>query len=84
MSNLFKKVRIIHSPLETRYVVEQKPLLGFRWERIENYDYVTVPNTSSYGVRDLPPVAYEKAKKKAEILLARSVVWEQTNYCWYP
>ena len=84
MSNLFKKVRIIHSPLESRYVVEQKSCFGFRWEMIENYDYVTVPNTSPYGVRDLPPAAFEKAKKKAEILLAKSVVWEQTNYNWHP
>lgn len=83
MSNLFKKVRIVHSPLECRYVVEQKSLFGFRWEKIENYDYVTVPNSSPHGVHDFPPQAFEKAQKKAEILLAKSVVWEKTNYDWY-
>jgi hypothetical protein len=83
MSNLFRKVRIIHSPLESRYVVEQKSLFGFRWDKIENYDYVTVPNYSMHGSHDLPPEAFEKAKKKAEILLAKSVVWEQTNYYWH-
>lgn len=79
-----KKVRIIHSPLESRYIVEQKPLFWFRWNTVEDFHYVTKPNNSSHGVHDFPPEAFEKAKKKAEILLAKSVVWEQTNYCFYP
>jgi hypothetical protein len=82
MNSLFKKVRIIHSPLEHKYVVEQKPPFSFRWQHVEYFDYVTVRNTSPHGPHDFPDEALERAKKKAETLLAKSVVWEKTNYDW--
>jgi len=83
MSNLLKKVRIVHSPLETKYTVEQKSVFGFRWIKIEDYPYVTIRNTSPHGVCDFAADALQKAKDKAEILLAKTVVWEQANYLWY-
>lgn len=83
MSNLFKSVRIVHSPLEQRYYVEQKNCWAFRWDRVESYEYVDVPSTSPHGCHDRNDKAFEKAKNKAEMLLARTVVWEQTNYFWH-
>lgn len=82
-SNLFKKVRIVHSPLEQRYLVEQKSIWSFRWVRVDVFEYVDVPSPSPFGCHDKIDAALEKAKKRAEILLARTVVWEQTNYFWY-
>jgi hypothetical protein len=78
-----KRVRIVHSPLESKYTVEQKPLFGFRWKYVDHFDYVTTTNTSPHGPHDFAPVALLRAQKKAEILLAKSVVWEKTNYDWY-
>jgi hypothetical protein len=80
MSNLFKKVRIIHSPEEERYIVEQCRVWSWRWEQVDHFPYVNVRNSSPHGCHDLSGDAFSKAKKKAEMLLARSVVWEQSNY----
>lgn len=84
MSNLMKTVRIVHSPEEKRYYVESKGVFGLRWQRVETYEYVDVRSTSPHGFNDLASDAFNRAKKKAEMLLARSVVWEQTNYFWGP
>jgi hypothetical protein len=84
MSNLFKKVRIVHSPDEERYYVEQRRIWAWRWELVDVFGYVKVRSSSPHGCHDLVDDAFEKAKKKAEMLLARSVVWEQTNYTWGP
>lgn len=83
MNSLFKKVRIIHSPLEHMYVVEQKSPFSFKWRLVEYFDYVTVRNISPHGTHDFSDEAFERAKKKAETLLAKSVVWAKTNYDWY-
>lgn len=80
MSNLLKKVRIIHSPEEKRYYVEQKRLWSFKWEKIDAFDYVDVRSSNPLGCHNLSVDAFSKAKDKASMLLARSVVWEQSNY----
>lgn len=82
MSHLFKQVRIIHSPVEKRYYVEQKRMWRLRWEKIETFEYCDVRSTSPFGCHDLIDEAFIKAQKKAEMLLARVVVWEQANYFW--
>jgi hypothetical protein len=82
MSNLFKKVRIVHSPEEERYYVEQKRVWSWRWQKIDVFGYVNVRSASPHGCHDLAGDAFDKAKKKAEMLLARTVVWEQSNYTW--
>jgi hypothetical protein len=82
MSNLFKKVRIVHSPEEKRYYIEQCRIWSWSWERIEAFEYVDVRNSSPHGCSDLSGDAFNKAKKKAEMLLSRTVVWEQSNYFW--
>lgn len=83
MSNLFKKVRIVLSPVERRYYVEEKPVWGLRWHKVDTFEYVDVRSTSPHGCHDLRDDAFGRAKAKAELLLARSVVWEQTNYSWH-
>lgn len=80
MSNLFKKVRIVHSPEERRYILEQCRVWSWRWEQVEAFGYVDVRSSNPHGCHDLRGDAFNKAKKKAEMLLARSVVWEQSNY----
>lgn len=80
MSNLFKKVRIVHSPEERIYYVEQCRVWSWRWQKVDGFYYVDVRSTSPLGCHDLAGDAFDKAKKKAEMLLARSVVWEQSNY----
>lgn len=80
MSNLFMKIRIVHSPIERRYYIEQKRVWAMRWKRVEHFNYVDVMSSSPHGCHDLPADAFQRAKQKAEMLLARSVVWEQTNY----
>lgn len=80
MSNLVKKVRIVHSPEEHRYILEQCRVWSWRWEQVEAFGYVDVRSASPHGCHDLSGDAFNKAKKKAEMLLARSVVWEQSNY----
>ena len=82
MSNLFKQVRIVHSPEEKRYYLEQKRMWRLRWEKIDTFDYCDVVSTSPFGCRDLIDAAFSKAQKKAEMLLARVVVWERRNYFW--
>ena len=82
MSNLFKKVRIVHSPEEKRYYVEQKRVWSWGWQKIDVFGYVDVRSTSPHGCHDLAGDAFNKAKKNAEMLLARTVVWEQSNYTW--
>ncbi len=82
MSNLFKRVRIVHSPEEERYYVEQKRVWSFTWRQVDVFGYCKVRSTSPFGCHDLREDAYEKAKKTAEMLLARTVVWEQSNYFW--
>lgn len=82
MSNLFKQVRIVHSPEEKRYYVEQRRVWRLWWEKIDAFDYCEVKSTSPFGCHDFADEAFAKAKKKAEMLLARTVVWEQTNYFW--
>lgn len=84
MSNLFKTVRIVNSPEEKKYYVEQKRCWSFRWEKVDEYQYVEIRNSNPLGCHDFASDAFHKAKKKAEMLLARSVVWEQTNYFWGP
>jgi hypothetical protein len=84
MSNLFKKVRIVHSPLEFRYEVQQKNVIAFSWQTTDCFRYFEdKPSTSPFGAHDSIDEAFEKAKRRAETLLAKSVVWEQTNYFWY-
>lgn len=80
MSNLFKKVRIVHSPEEDRYYVEQCRVWSWRWKVVDVFGYVKVRSSNPLGCHDLSGDAFDKAKKKAEMLLARSVVWEQSNY----
>lgn len=82
MSNLMKKVRIVHSPEERMYYVEEKSVWGLRWKKSDAYDYVDIRSTSPHGCHDLAGDAFDRAKKRAETLLARTVVWEQTNYFW--
>ena len=74
MSNLFKQVRIVHSPVEKRYYVEQKLMWRFRWEKIDAFEYCEVKSTNPFGCHDLIDDAFNKAKKKAELLLAKTVV----------
>ena len=82
MSNLFKQVRIVHSPEEKRYYVEQRRMWKLRWEKIDVFEYVDVRSAHPHGCHNLSGDAFSKAKKKAEMLLARTVVWQQTNYFW--
>ena len=82
MSNLFKAVRIVHSPEERLYFIEQKRCWAFQWEKIDSFGYVDVRSSSPHGCHDLRGDAFTKAKEKAEMLLARTVVWEQSNYVW--
>lgn len=83
MSNLFKKVRVIHSPEETRYYVEECRVWSWRWKQVGVFNYVHIREHSPHGCHDLPGDAFAKAKKFAELLLARSVVWEQSNYFYH-
>jgi hypothetical protein len=54
---------------------------SWQWEPVDHFCYVDVRNFNPHGCHDLSGDAYDKAKKKAEMmLLARSVVWEQSNY----
>lgn len=80
MSNVFRKVRIVHSPEEQCYYVQQKKLWDLWWDHVDTIRYVDVRSTSPFGCHDLMADAFEKARKKAEMLLARSVVWEKANY----
>lgn len=82
MSNLMKKVRIVHSPEERRYYVEEKSVWGLRWKKTDTYHYVDVRSKHPFGCHDLVGDAFDRAKKRAETLLARTVVWEQSNYFW--
>ena len=82
MSNLFKTVRIVHSPEERRYIVEQRRVWSWNWQRVDAFDYTDVRSTRPLDCHDLASDAFIKAKKKAEMLLARTVVWEQSNYFW--
>lgn len=77
MSNMFKRVRIVHSPKEQHYTVEERGLFSWRWNRVWKYDYVETRHYSPYGTNDLASEAMAKAVGKAEILLARAVVWEK-------
>jgi hypothetical protein len=83
MSHLFKKVRIIHSPKERKYTVQEKSILAFRWTHVEDYHYVEVRHLS-HGPHDLACDAFARAKEKAQLLLARVVVWEDANFMWGP
>lgn len=80
MSNLFKTVRIVHSPLEKRYYVEQKKVWRFTWDRTDIFAYVDKIESSPFGCHDLQNDAFQKAKNRADVLLSRTVVWEQSNY----
>jgi hypothetical protein len=82
MTNLFKNVRIVHSPEDHRYIVEQRRVWAWRWEKVEVFNYVDIRSASPHGCHDLSGDAFNKAKKYAEMLLARTVVWEQSNYFW--
>lgn len=84
MSNLFKKVRIVHSSKEQCYYIEQKNIWAFRWEKVGAFYYVDFFSTSPNGCHNLAGDAFDKAKKQAEMLLARTVVWEQSNFTWRP
>jgi len=80
MSSLMKKVRVVHSPLEKRFFVQIKSIFGLRWRLADCYLYTETPNTSPYGPYDSADEAFKKAIMKCETLMARSVVWQQTNY----
>jgi hypothetical protein len=78
MSNLFRKVRIVHSPKQSVYFVQEKSVYGLRWKSVKSFPYA---DTSPQGYPfDIQGMAFEKAVRYAETLLARSVVWERTNY----
>lgn len=83
MSNLFKKVRIIHSPLQRRYYVEKKSAFGFKWVTTDSYEYVETRSTQAMGCHDLAEDAFLRAQKRAETILAQCVVWEKANYFWH-
>ncbi len=83
MSNLCKTVRIVHSPEDQRYFVEQKRIWSFHWRQVDVFDYTETPSTSPFGCHDTIDKALEKAKKLAQTLLARTVIWEQSNYFWH-
>jgi len=74
MSNLMKKVRVVHSPLEKRFFVEIKSIFGLRWRLVDIYSY------SDKDQNNLANEAFKKAIMRCETLMARSVVWQQTNY----
>jgi hypothetical protein len=84
VSNLFKKVRIIHSPLQRRYYVEKKSLWSFRWTTTDSYEYVEARSTLAMGCHDLAEDAFQRAQKRAETILAQCVVWEKSNFTVYP
>jgi hypothetical protein len=80
MSNLFKKVRIVHSPKQSVYFVQEKSVYSLRWKIVRSFPYAgTAPQGHPF---DFQGLAFEKAVRYAETLLARSVVWERTNYFW--
>jgi len=80
MSSLMKKVRVVHSPLERSFFVETKSIFGLRWKFVYGFSYTETLNTSPYGPHDSADEAFKKAIMKCEKLMARSVVWQQTNY----
>lgn len=82
MSNLFKKVRIVHSPIEQVYSVQIKPIWRFSWSSVEGFRYKEIPDNCPFGINDTQEESFKKAKAKAETLLAKTVVWERTNYFW--
>ena len=82
MSNLFKKVRIVHSPVEQVYSVQIKPIWRLRWSSVDGYPYKEIPDMRPFGINDNQEQAFEKAKAKSETLLAKTVVWERSNYFW--
>ena len=75
MSSLLRTVRIIHSPEEMRYYVQYKNVWSFRWkvDEVVFYNRETFPSE----------MALKEARKRAEVLLCKTVVWEQTNYTWW-
>ena len=84
MSNMFKHVRIVHSPKERRYTVEERGIFSWRWSRVEAYGYVEMHHTNLHSPVDLATDAMARAVEKAETLLARTVVWEGSNFTWGP
>jgi len=80
MSNRMKKARVVHSPLEHLFLAETKSIFGLRWKRIDCYSYTDTPNRLPYGPNDSAAEAFKKAIMRCETLMARSVVWQQTNY----
>lgn len=82
MSNLFKTVRIIHSPKEQKYIVQEKPIWSFIWKPQHEFYYSDIRRTSTHVVHDLAGDAYKKSQDYAEALLAKTVVWEKSNYFW--
>lgn len=84
MSNLMKSVRIVHSPEEKRYYVQSKSVFGLTWHKENTYEYADVRSTSPHGCHDLAGDAFARATKFSELLLAKTVVWEKTNYMWGP
>ena len=84
MSNMFKYARIVHSPKECKYTVEERGFFSWRWRSVAEYRYVEMHNSSPHGTHDFASDAMAKAKAKAETLLARSVVWEGSNFTWGP
>lgn len=82
--SMFKHVRIVHSPRERRYTVEERGIFTWGWNRVTEYDYVELRNSSPHGTHDFAGDALAKAKAKAETLLAKSVVWQGSNFTWGP
>jgi len=81
MSNLFKAVRIVHSPEDKCYFVQQRKLWRLLWTTVNVLNYVERVNP--HNTLDQQG-AYELAKRQAESLLAHVVVWEKKNYFYGP
>ena len=82
--SMFKYVRVVHSPKERRYTVEERGAFSFRWTRVAEYEYVDELNHRPHGPHDVWETAFDRAVTKAETLLAKSVVWQRSNFTWGP
>ena len=82
MKRNFLTVRIVHSPREQCYTVEFKRPWVFRWAKDRVIGYADSPQMSPWGTKDNQAEAYAKAIKRAEALLAKTIVWQQANWDW--
>jgi hypothetical protein len=74
--SIFEETRIIHSPLEDKYILEYKKWYGLWWKRDSDYYY------DRDGSGESKQEALEKAKERASTLMARFVVWSKSNIYW--